>query len=176
MNKSTAAYSRILQQLQRESLAQQLTNTQWAKQAGVRKETLSRLRGRLSCDFQTLQALAEVVGSTLAVLKLNNANSTADGRFPAHVDREFEETLLDLCASGDLDAQRWRSFTHGFFMAGLAVMVASMQGFDRCGLLDLAECLHAGSSQVGVFALWLKGSPIRPSRFLPMLEMQRRAT
>jgi hypothetical protein len=95
--------------------------------------------------------------------------STEDGRFPARLDREYEEQLLDLCASGEFEAQRWRHHGPAFFMAGLAVMVASVPEFDRRSLLDLAEALHAGSSQVGVFALWLERSPIRPSRFLPML-------
>ena len=58
---------------------------------------------------------------------------------------------------------------HAFFMAGLAVMLASVPEFDRRSLLDLAEALQAGSSQVEVFALWLERSPLRPSRFLPML-------
>jgi hypothetical protein len=52
-------------------------------------------------------------------------------------------------------------------------MIASVWGLDRRALLDLAEQLHAGSSQVGVFAPWLERSPVRPSRFLPMLAMQR---
>ena len=48
-------------------------------------------------------------------------------------------------------------------------MLASVPEFDRRSLLDLAEALQAGSSQVEVFALWLERSPLRPSRFLPML-------
>lgn len=94
--------------------------------------------------------------------------STEDGRFPERLDREYEEQLLDLCASGEFEAQRWRHHGPAFFMAGLAVMVASVPEFDRRSLLELAETLHAGSSQVGVFALWLERSPLRPSRFLPM--------
>jgi hypothetical protein len=84
-------------------------------------------------------------------------------------DREYEAQLLDLCASGDLDPQHWRRHGPAFFMAGLAVMLASVPEFDRRSLLDLAEALQAGSSQVEVFALWLERSPLRPSRFLPML-------
>jgi hypothetical protein len=95
--------------------------------------------------------------------------STEDGRFPAQLDREYEEQLIDLCASGQFEAQRWRHHGPAFFMAGLAVMVASVPEFDRRSLLDIAEALHAGSSQVGVFTSWLERSPIRPSRFLPML-------
>jgi hypothetical protein len=99
----------------------------------------------------------------------NTSGSTPDGRFPALFDREYEERLLGLCASSDLEPKRWRECGPRFFMAGLAVMIASLPEFDRRSFLDLAEALHAGSSQVGVFALWLERSPVRPSRFLPML-------
>jgi hypothetical protein len=56
-----------------------------------------------------------------------------------------------------------------FFMAGLAVMVASVEGRDRCGLLTLAEQLHPGASEPAVFSRWLERSPVRPTRFLPQL-------
>jgi hypothetical protein len=120
-------------------------------------------------DFATLQTLARVVGANIGVIDGNTPGSAEDGRFPAQLDREYEEKLLDLCASGDVEPNRWRRSGPAFFMAGLAVMVASVPEFDRRSLLDLAEALYAGSSQVGVFALWLEGSPVRPSRFLPML-------
>ena len=93
---------------------------------------------------------------------------SADGRFPTKIDRDYEERLAALCASGDLNRDRWRRAGPGFFVAGIAVMAASASEFHRRALLELAEDLHAGSSQVGVFALWLKDSPVRPSRFLPM--------
>ncbi len=59
-----------------------------------------------------------------------------------------------------------------FFMAGLAVMLAGEANWDRRALLDLAEGLHPGATEVAVFARWLKRSPPRPSRFLPMLAME----
>lgn len=105
----------------------------------------------------------------MGVIEGTTPGSTGDGRFPTQLDRDYEEQLLDLCASGNVELERWRRWGPPFFMAGLAVMVASVPEFDRRSLLDLAEALHAGSSQVGVFALWLERSPIRPSRFLPML-------
>jgi hypothetical protein len=169
MKRSTTQLPSILQSLERDARALGLTNTEWAARAGIRNETLSRLRGRRSCDFATLQSLARVVGASVGVIVGHTPGSTADGRFPAQLDREYEERLLDLCASGDVEPNRWRHHGPAFFMAGLAVMVASVPEFDRRSLLDLAEALHAGSSQVGVFQLWLKGSPVRPSRFLPML-------
>lgn len=175
MDKSTERFRVIINQLALEAVAQRLTQTEWAARAGVRKETVSRLHRRQSCDFATLQALAEVVGASLTITKDGSTDCTADGQFPARVDRDYEEALLGLCSSGDFTLERWKSFGPRFFMAGLAVMIASVPGMDRRALLDLAEQLHAGSSHDGVFALWLKRSPVRPSRFLPMLAMQRHA-
>lgn len=159
----------VLEILEQKARRLGLTDTEWASRAGIRKETLSRLRGRRSCDFATLQTLACAVGASVSVIDKKAPGSTADGRFPAKLDRDHEEELLALCASRELDPARWRRHGPAFFMAGVAVMVASVPEFDRRALLDLAEGLHAGSSQVGVFALWLEQSPVRPSRFLPML-------
>jgi hypothetical protein len=106
----------------------------------------------------------------VGVIDGNTPVLTEDGRFPAQLNREYEERLLGLCMSGNIEPEQWRQYGPPFFMAGLAVMMASGPEFDRRSLLDLAEALHEGSSQVGVFSLWLEGSPVRPSRFLPMLE------
>src|ERR1700722_5480646 len=169
MEKSTIQLSAILESLQGRARALGITDTEWATRAGIRKETLSRLRGRSSCDFATLQTLARAVGADVDVIDGDTPGSPPGGGFPVQLDREYEEELLNLCASSDVDPKRWRRYGPPFFMAGLAVMVASVPEFDRRSLLDLAEALHAGSSQVGVFALWLEHSPLRPSRFLPML-------
>jgi hypothetical protein len=124
----------------------------------------------VTSDDAPLLLLQMVIGAKEGVIDGHTQVLTEDGRFPAQLNREFEERLLDLCASGDVDPERWRHHGPAFFMAGLAVMVASVPEFDRRSLLDLAEALHEGSSQVGAFSLWLEGSPVRPSRFLPMLE------
>lgn len=173
MIKSTALHH-ILEALEREVRALGLTDTEWATRAGICKETLSRLRGRKSCDFETLDALALVAGSRIGVISGNAIQSTPDGRFPAAFDRHYEAKLVDLCASRDLDAAAWERLGPRFFMAGLAVMLASVPEFERRSMLELAERLHAGSSQADVFALWLKGSPLRPSRFLPVLRASSR--
>ena len=169
MNKSTNALQSSLLALTRQARALGLTDTEWAARAAVRKETLSRLRQRQSCDFSTLQALAQVVGARVGVLDANTPGSTADGHFPAKVDRDQEEQLLDLCASRDFNRERWENLGPAFFMAGLAVMVASVKGFNRAELCTLAEQLHPGSSNPEVFSLWLDRSPVRPSRFLQLL-------
>ena len=55
-------------------------------------------------------------------------------------------------------------------MAGLAVMMASTPGYDRRALLALAEQLHPGATEVAVFSRWLERSPVRPTRFLALLD------
>jgi hypothetical protein len=110
------------------------------------------------------------VGASLGVLEIRVPDSTSDGHFPAHVSRDYEERLVELCLSGDLEAQRWLAAGPRFFMAGLAVMLAGERRSDRGGLLALAEHLHPGASEVAVFDRWLERSPLRPSRFLPLID------
>jgi len=169
MQKSIPGIRPIVEVLTARARERRINHAEWATRAGIRQETLSRLKGRRSCDFSTLQRLARVVGATIGVLDDGVLTGTRDGLFPAEIDRDYEDKLFDLCASRDLDPERWRRVGPSFFVAGLAVMMASVDGFDRRGLLELAERLHAGSSQVGVFALWLERTPIQPSRFLPPL-------
>jgi hypothetical protein len=165
-------FADTLAALTRQARALGLTDTEWANRARVRKETLSRLRRRQTCDFETLRSLAQVVGARLGVLDVQVPGSTPDGHFPVSVNRDYEERLVELCASGSLELARWMSAGPRFFMAGLAVMLASAQDRDRRGLLALAEQLHPGASEPAVFNRWLERSSVRPSRFLPLLDTQ----
>lgn len=142
----------------------------WAQAAGLPPETLSRLKRRASCDLATLDALAASVGYTLLAVPAVPPRTEPEERY----DREREEALLELCASGNTDPELWRARGSGFFMGGLAVMLAGVQGFDRERYLRLAEALHPGVSTPEVFALWLEQSPLRPARFLPMARKRRR--
>jgi hypothetical protein len=105
----------------------------------------------------------------LGVTEVRTPDSTCDGHFPATINRDYEDTLRDLATSGDLDPVRWAAAGPRFFMAGLAVMLASGRHVDRSALLALAEHLHPGASDVAVFNRWLTRSPLRPTRFLPLL-------
>ncbi|HUF19547.1 MAG TPA: hypothetical protein VMP00_02220 [Burkholderiales bacterium] len=174
MNRSTPSLVEVVETLTMAARRRGLNDAQWAEAAGVRKETLSRLRRRASCDFATLEALASVVGLRLAVVAPESVALSVDDHFPRKLDRAYEERLLALCASGDLEAGTWRALGPAFFVAGVAVMLASVSGFDRRALLGLAEALHPGSSHPDVFGLWLSRSPLRPSRFLPMLLVRTR--
>ena len=139
----------------------------WASACKLPAETLSRLRKRKSCDLQTLDALAAAAGYELVMAP------AAVGNEAAFFGRAREEELLDLCASGNAEASVWQRHGNGFFMGGLAMLLASARGFNRRRYMELAEALHPGISQPEVFELWLQRSPIRPARFLPMIRRWR---
>ena len=172
MSKSTNDLSSVVHELTVAARERNLNDSQWAKRANLPKETLSRMRRRHNCEFSTLAALASAANVHIGIVKKNLPELTHDGCFPVEIPREYEEELLQLCASRSLTTQQWASAGPHFFMAGLAVMLASVTGFDRCGLLLLAEKLCARISEPETFALWLKHSPVRPSRFLPMLDVK----
>src|SRR6266404_2891753 len=86
MSKSTGALAQTVAALTGRARALGLTDTAWANRAGVWKETLSRLRSRETCDFETLRSLAHAVGARLGVLEMPAPDSTPDGHFPARVD------------------------------------------------------------------------------------------
>ncbi len=91
---------------------------------------------------------------------------------PAVVDRHLESKLLDVLSTRSVRAEDWRPLGPSFFLAGLAVSLASVAGFDRRRYLDLAEALHPGATEPRVFAHWLAETPLPPARFLPMLQAQ----
>jgi len=172
MSQSTSELRRLLDSLTVSARKNGLNDAAWASAAGFSKETLSRLRRRSSCDLSTLIALADATGASLSVTIEAEPATTPDGHFPRELSRDYERRLLELCSSRKLDLGEWAAAGPAFFMAGVAVMLASNADADRRGLLALAESLHPGATEVPVFARWLKRSPLRPSRFLPMLAME----
>jgi hypothetical protein len=158
--------AQLIEQMSAAAKARFLTDAKWANAAGLPKETLSRLKSQSSCDLRTLGALAKTVGCTLAPVP---EGTEAGTHFPGKFNREYEERLLDLAASQDVDPAKWRALGPAFFMGGLAVMLASAREFSRERYLRLGEALHPGVSNPEVFAMWLNKSPVRASRFLPMV-------
>ncbi len=166
MNTSTVLRpAELLEQMSRAAKARFPTATSWAKACGLPKETLSRLKRNPSCDLRTLGALARAAGCTLVAVP---AGAQGGEHMPESFNRDYEDDLLDLCASGNTDPGAWRAHGPGFFMGGLAVLLASARGFERERYLRLAEALHPGVSTPEAFALWLRRTPLRPVRFLPM--------
>ena len=146
------------------------SDAEWARRSGVPKETLCRLRSRSNCDLATLAALSHALGKQLTVLPMTR--NSASELWPAVVDRRLEASLVDLLRSRSTCVKSWRELGPSFFLAGLAVTVASVPGFDRRSYLDLAEALHPGASEPRVFARWLTETPLPPNRLLPMLQAQ----
>jgi prevent-host-death family protein len=85
-----------------------------------------------------------------------------------------EERVLELCAKGDFRPSRWLRAGDPRQLAGVAVMLASQEEFDRPRMLALAERLHPGMSTPAGFGRWLTKSPIQAARFLPMLRARMR--
>lgn len=164
MSRSTLSPRHLLEQMAPAAHQRFGNDARWAAACGLPRETLSRLRKRDSCELRTLASLASVAGFSLVA---------APGREEARFGREEEEALLKLCASGNRDARVWLAQGPAFFMGAVAVMLASARGFDRRRYLELAENLHRGISVPEVFDLWLRQSPLRPGRFLPMLERRK---
>ena len=172
MNTSTVLRPRhLVNQMSEAAKAKFSTDASWAEASGLPKETLSRLKSNSSCDLRTLGALAKAADYTLvAVPTARQGDEHAPGKFG----RDYEDKLLDLAASGNVDPHVWRGYGPGFFMGGLAVMLASSKGFERERYLRLAETLHPGVSTPDVFGMWLTKSPVRPARFLPMAKRRKR--
>jgi DNA-binding phage protein len=170
MSESHGQLTPLVSALSQAAAARGLSDSAWARAAGIPRESLSRLRRRGDCNFSTLARLASALDhdwqlAPRAVLALG-----ADGHFPALYSRSLEEQLLQLAASGDRAPERWRQQGPAFFMAGLAVLLAGSQLCPRRPYLVLAEQLHPGISEPGAFQRWLTRSPVQASRFLPQLE------
>ncbi len=160
--------SPLLDRMRLQARARDLSDRDWATAAGLRPETLARLGSRSDCDLRTLNALGGVVGLRMAPV------AHIEPQVPAPFGRVEEEALLKLCVSGSLDVQRWRAAGSRWFMAGVAMLMARGEGAEREGLLLLAEALCPGMSTVETFGQWLETSPVKPARFLPMLDQRKR--
>jgi prevent-host-death family protein len=92
--------------------------------------------------------------------------------------REEEQRLLQLAASGDTRPSRWRRAGNAQLLAGLAALLGSLDLGDRERLFALAEELWPGMSTLEAANEWLRHSPIKADRFVPMLRerLAQRAT
>ncbi len=170
MPSASTSLPAVVAELSAAARSQRLSDSAWARLAGLPKESLSRLRRRKDCDWMTLDRLAGALGLQLGAMPVQSSVLTPDGHLPFDLTRDDEDRLRQLILAGDLDPSLWRSHGPPFFMAGLAVLLASSREFDRPALLNLAETLHPGMSEPCVYNLWLQRAPIEPSRFFAQLE------
>ena len=168
MYKATTSLASLLTDLTVAARLKGWSDAEWSRRSGLPKETLCRLRSRTTCDFATLVALASSAGVTLEINQ-GTRGANPDGLWPKKVDRALEAQLVQLAATRSTRPDEWRPLGPSFFLAGLAVMLASASGFDRVKFLKLAEELHPGATEPRVFSRWLAATPLPPSRFLSML-------
>ena len=64
----------------------------------------------------------------------------------------------------------WLDAGPRWFMAGLALLLAGRRGADREGLATLAAALEPAMLRVEEYQKWLDTSPVKPSRFLPLVD------
>ena len=83
--------------------------------------------------------------------------------------RRSEERLIELCANGDFRLSRWLRAGDTRTLAGVAAILASVEGFDRPRMLALAERLSPGMSSPHGFNQWLGGASVQVGRFVSML-------
>jgi antitoxin (DNA-binding transcriptional repressor) of toxin-antitoxin stability system len=88
---------------------------------------------------------------------------------PKSLTRAEEERLLALAASGDTRPSRWRRAGDPQLLAGVAVLMGSLDLGPRERLFALAEQLWPGMSTLEVANDWLRRSPVKADRFVPML-------
>lgn len=88
---------------------------------------------------------------------------------PKSLSRAEEERLLELAASGDTRPSRWRRAGPPQLLAGVAALLGSLDLGNRERLLALAERLWPGMSTLEVANEWLRHSPVKADRFIPML-------
>jgi DNA-binding phage protein len=167
---SHSALAPLVAALSREATARGLSDSAWARAAGIPRESLSRLRRRGDCNLSTLTRLAGALEHDWQLTPRVQQALSEDGHFPSPYSRDLEERLLQLCASGDLAPERWRRVGPAFFMAGLAVLLAGSNLCPRRPYLELAEQLHPGSTEPACFGRWLARSPVQAVRFLPQFE------
>jgi DNA-binding phage protein len=169
MNNLSTGLQSVLADLAATARRRGLSDSAWARQAGLPKESLSRLRRRNDCDWATLERLSNALELRLVATPAPRQLSS-DGHFPLGLTRNDEQRLYQLVRSEDLRPESWRAEGPPFFMAGLAVLLAGSSGqISREALLELAETLHPGILELAVYQRWLKRTPVEPSRFFAQL-------
>lgn len=152
-----------------------LSDHDWALAAGIRPETLCRLRKRQDCDLATLVKIAGAVRCTLALEARiqGEALVSKDGLMPGRVSIGEERMLVELAwreafyrRSPERARAAWTALGPSFFMAGVAFVSAQALPAGRDRLRALAEHLHPGIAVAKVFARWVAASPLSPAHLL----------
>ena len=77
-----------------------------------------------------------------------------------------EARMAALCAAGDLRLSRWRRAGDPKILAGIAALLASVDGIDSNRAIALAESLAPGMGTVDGLSQWLETTPVDVAHFL----------
>jgi hypothetical protein len=163
---------------------QGLNDHDWAIAAGIRPETLSRLRQRQDCDLATLVKIARAAQCTLTLDAHMQGESmvSKDGLFPAKLSLREERAIASLACreasyQRSLDKARaaWLAMGPGYFMAGVALLASRALPHGRVRLVELATALHPGITVAKVFAHWRAHTPVPAENLLHAILEQSRS-
>lgn len=134
------------------------------------KTNLGEVLARAAVDRLAIRKHGRVVAYLVPAREVESPRRRRARTFlPESLSRAQEERLLELAASGDTRPSRWRRAGDPQLLAGVATLLASLDLGPRERLLALAEQLWPGMSTLEVANEWLRRSPIKADRFVPML-------
>lgn len=133
------------------------------------KTNLGDVLARAAVDKLAIRKHGRIVAYLVPARDVEQRQKQRQERMPRSLSRAQEERLLELAASGDTRPSRWRRAGPPQLLAGLAALLGSLDLGNRERLLALAEQLWPGMSTLEVANEWLRHSPIKADRFVPML-------
>lgn len=134
------------------------------------KTNLGGVLARAAVDKLAIRRHGRIVAYLVPARELEAPRGKrAQAPMPKSLSRAQEERLLELAASGDTRPSRWRRAGPPQLLAGLAALLGSLDLGNRERLFALAEQLWPGMSTLEVANHWLRHSPVKADRFVPML-------
>ena len=134
-------------------------------------ELLAAMAAAAKARFPTEAAWAAAAGLPKETLSRLKSQSSCNLRTLGALARAAGCRLVAVPQAAEAGSQAPERFTRDLEDR---LLLASARGFERARYLRLAEALHPGVSTPEVFGLWLKRSPLRATRFLPMAKRRRR--
>jgi prevent-host-death family protein len=136
------------------------------------KTNLGDVLARAAVDTLAIRKHGRVVAYLVPVREFERPRKKPKARLasmPKSLSRSEEERLLELAASGDTRPSRWRRAGDPQLLAGVAILMGSLDLGPRERLFALAEHLWPGMSTLEVANEWLRRTPVKADRFVPML-------
>src|SRR5258706_4273092 len=123
------------------------------------KTNLGGVLARAAVDRLAIRKHGRIVAYLVPARELEAPRKTRGiAPMPKSLSRAEEERLLQLAASGDTRPSRWRRAGDPRLLAGVAMLLGSLDLGDRDRLFALAEQLWPGMSTLEAGNQWLRPS------------------